>query len=551
MVGIKTTFKVGDKEIEWKSVIKWLLDWAQKQEYEKKAARDSFVTSGKIIFEDIKWAWRREKNKELYAKLYHVASKCGLKKECVSWKESGKVLSDRIAQAKNKGSIGAYIDTFYQKDSDDWKNAYAAFDVEAPEQKERLKKSTGTDETKVVKPGETKVVKPGVTIDRQDKQEYDKRYRERKRQQGCVLGDACKCKGLAEQAMIRAPGKDGFIHTKCLKRTCAECKITGTADDIRSVSPNKPGEFVHKKCLKRTCAECKITGTAEDICMVSPNKPGEFVHKKCLDRTCAKCKITGTARDICMVSPNKPGEFVHKKCLDRTCAECKITGTAKDICLVSPNKPGEFVHPHCLNRTCAECKITGTAKDICMVSPNKPGEFVHRECLKRTCAKCKETGTARDICMVSPNKPGEHVHQKCLKRTCSFCGKKADARTIFRNRRCSTPGNPVFSCRSEACRFQFPFTDPNGCAFCGRKFTCSSISLDSMKRIIARHEMKIKPKRDACSECFWRKFHLHQAAKRDKELERIDKLTKKDMSKLYKKLRKLMLKMKRRHEETS
>ena len=404
MVGIKTTFKVGDKEIEWKSVIKWMLEWAQKQEYEKKDARDSFVNSGKIIFEDIKWAWRREKNKELYAKLYHVASKCGLGKECVSWEKSGKVLSDRIAKAKNKGSIGAYIDTFYQKDSDDWKNAYAAFDLKATEQKEKLKKSKGTDETKVVK--------PGLTI---DKQEYDKRYRERKRQQGCVLGDACKCKGLANEAMILAPGKAGFIHIKCLKRTCAECKITGTAENI---------------------------------------------------------------------------------------------------CMVSPNKPGEFVHPHCL---------------------------------KRTCAKCKETGTAENICLVSPNKPDEHVHRECLKRTCSFCGKKADARTIFRNRRCSTPGNPVFSCRSEACRFQFPFTDPNGCAFCGRKFTCSNISLDSMKRIIARHEMKIKPKRDACSGCFWRKFHLHQAAKRDKELERIDKLTKKDMSKLYEKLRKLMTKMKQRY----
>ena len=435
MVGIKDTFKVGDKRIEWESVIKWMLDWAQKEEYEKKEARDSFVTSEKIIFTDIK-SRERKINKELYAKLHHVASNCGLEKECVLWKKSGKVLNDRIRAAKKKGNIGAYIDAFYQKDSNEWKNAYAAFDLKATEQKEKLKKKTGKDETTVVKV--LVDVKPGET-----KQEYDRRYREAKQEQGCVLGDACKCKGLANELMMRAPSGAGYIHAKCL------------------------------------------------------------------DRTCAKCKERGTAANICMELPKKPGAFVHRECLERTCAECKETGTAKEIC---------------------------------MVSPKKPGEFVHKKCVKRTCAECKETGTAENICMVSPKKPGEFLHAKCVKRTCSFCGKKADARTIYKNRRCSTPGNPVFSCRSEACRFQFPFKDPNGCAFCGSKFTGSVISVDSMKEICARNKMKIKPKpkRDACSGCFWRRFDLDQTAKREEELK---KALKKDMKELYKKLNELVPKM--------
>ena len=402
MVGIKDTFKVGDKRIEWESVIKWMLDWAQKEEYEKKEARDSFVTSEKIIFTDIK-SRERKINKELYAKLHHVASNCGLEKECVLWKKSGKVLSDRIADAKKRGNIGAYIDAFYKKDSVDWKNAYAAFDLKATEQKEKLKKKTGKDETTVVKV--LVDVKPGET-----KQEYDRRYREAKQEQGCVLGDACKCKGLANELMMRAPSGAGYIHAKCL------------------------------------------------------------------------------------------------------------------------------------DRTCAKCKERGTAANICMELPKKPGAFVHRECLERTCAECKETGTAKEICMVSPKKPGEFVHKKCVKRTCSFCGKKADARTIYKNRRCSTPGNPVFSCTSEACRFQFPFKDPNGCAFCGSKFTGSVISVDSMKQICARNKMKIKPKpkRDACSGCFWRRFDLDQTAKREEELK---KALKKDMKELYKKLNELVPKM--------
>jgi len=435
MVGIKDTFKVGDKRIEWESVIKWMLDWAQKEEYEKKEARDSFVTSEKIIFTDIK-SRERKINKELYAKLHHVASNCGLEKECVLWKKSGKVLNDRIRAAKKKGNIGAYIDAFYQKDSNEWKNAYAAFDLKATEQKEKLKKKTGKDETTVVKV--LVDVKPGET-----KQEYDRRYREAKQEQGCVLGDACKCKGLANELMMRAPSGAGYIHAKCL------------------------------------------------------------------DRTCAKCKERGTAANICMELPKKPGAFVHRECLERTCAECKKTGTAKEIC---------------------------------MVSPKKPGEFVHKKCVKRTCAECKETGTAENICMVSPKKPGEFLHAKCVKRTCSFCGKKADARTIYKNRRCSTPGNPVFSCTSEACRFQFPFKDPNGCAFCGSKFTGSVISVDSMKQICARNKMKIKPKpkRDACSGCFWRRFDLDQTAKREEELK---KALKKDMKELYKKLNELVPKM--------
>ena len=435
MVGIKDTFKVGDKRIEWESVIKWMLDWAQKEEYEKKEARDSFVTSEKIIFTDIKSGVRAGRDKEVYAKLHHVASNCGLEKECVSWKKSGKVLSDRIRDAKKKGKIGAYIDAFYQKDSNEWKNAYAAFDLKATEQKEKLKKKTGKDETTVVKV--LVDVKPGET-----KQEYDRRYREAKQEQGCVLGDACKCKGLANELMMRAPSGAGYIHAKCL------------------------------------------------------------------DRTCAKCKERGTAANICMELPKKPGAFVHRECLERTCAECKETGTAKEIC---------------------------------MVSPKKPGEFVHKKCVKRTCAECKETGTAENICMVSPKKPGEFLHAKCVKRTCSFCGKKADARTIYKNRRCSTPGNPVFSCTSEACRFQFPFKDPNGCAFCGSKFTGSVISVDSMKQICARNKMKkVKPKRDACSGCFWRRFDLDQTAKREEELK---KALKKDMKELYKKLNELVPKM--------
>jgi len=179
MVGIKDTFKVGDKRIEWESVIKWMLDWAQKEEYEKKEARDSFVTSEKIIFTDIK-SRERKINKELYAKLHHVASNCGLEKECVLWKKSGKVLNDRIRAAKKKGNIGAYIDAFYQKDSNEWKNAYAAFDLKATEQKEKLKKKTGKDETAVVKV--LVDVKPGET-----KQEYDRRYREAKQNRGVYL----------------------------------------------------------------------------------------------------------------------------------------------------------------------------------------------------------------------------------------------------------------------------------------------------------------------------------------------------------------------------
>ena len=405
MVGIKDTFKVGDKRIEWESVIKWMLDWAQKEEYEKKEARDSFVTSEKIIFTDIKSGVRAGRDKEVYAKLHHVASNCGLEKECVSWKKSGKVLSDRIRDAKKKGKIGAYIDAFYQKDSNEWKNAYAAFDLKATEQKEKLKKKTGKDETTVVKGWVDVKVKPGET-----KQEYDRRYREAKQKQGCILGDACKCKGLANELMMRAPSGAGYIHAKCL------------------------------------------------------------------------------------------------------------------------------------DRTCAKCKERGTAANICMELPKKPGAFVHRECLERTCAECKETGTAKEICMVSPKKPGEFLHAKCVKRTCSFCGKKADARTIYKNRRCSTPRNPVFSCTSEACRFQFPFKDPNGCAFCGSKFTGSVISVDSMKEICARNKMKIKPKpkRDACSGCFWRRFDLDQTAKREEELK---KALKKDMKELYKKLNELVPKM--------
>ena len=373
MVGIKDTCKVGDKIIRWESVIKWMLDWAQKQPHEKKEARDSFVKSEKIIFKDIKIGARKQ-NKELYAKLYHVASNCGLEEECAFYKKSGKVLATRIKDAKKNGRIGAYINKYYQEDSDEWKNAYAVFDSEATAQKEKLKKSRGTDEVEVVK--SLVDVKPGKNI---TKQEYDKILRGAKQKQGCVLGDDCKCKGLVDEDMVRAPDRVGF--------------------------------------------------------------------------------------------------FIHKKCLERTCDACKEKGTALEICLKSPTTPGEF------------------------------------------------------------------VHQKCLERTCSFCGEKADARTIFKNLRCSTPGNPMFACRNEACRFQFPFKDPNGCAFCKRKFTCSVESLDDMEKIWDRHKMKIepKPKRDACRGCFERRFDLDQLAKREEKLE---KILKKDKSELYEKLRKLLPKMK-------
>ena len=371
MVGIKDTCKVGDKIIRWESVIKWMLDWAQKQPHEKKEARDSFVKSEKIIFKEIKFGVRKQ-NKELYAKLYHVASNCGLEEECAFYKKSGKVLATRIHSAKKNGRIGAYINKYYQEDSDEWKNAYAVFDSKATEQKEKLKKSRSTDE--VVK--SLVDVKTGKDIARQ---EYDKILRGAKQKQGCVLGDDCKCKGLVNEIMVGAP--------------------------------------------------------------------------------------------------DRVGSFIHKKCLDRTCDACK------------------------------------------------------------------EKGTAQEICMKSPSTPGENVHKKCLERTCSFCGEKADARTIFKNLRCSTPGNPMFACRNEACRFQFPFKDPNGCAFCKRKFTCSVKSLDDMEKIWDRHKMKIepKPKRDACRGCFERRFDLDQLAKREEKLE---KILKKDKSELYEKLRKLLPKMK-------
>jgi len=406
MVGIKDTFEVGDKIIQWESVIKWMLDWAQKQPHEKKEARDSFVKSEKIIFKDIKFGARKQ-NKELYAKLYHVASNCGLEEECAFYKKSGKVLAERIKDAKKNGRIGAYINKYYEEDSDEWKNAYAVFDSEATAQKAKLKKSRGTDEVEVVK--SLVDVKPGKNI---TQQEYDKILRGAKQKQGCVLGDDCKCKGLVNETMVGAPDRVGF--------------------------------FIHKKCLERTCDACEEKGTALEICLKSPTTPGEFVHKKCLERTCDACKEKGTALEICMESPTTPGKFVHKKCLERTC---------------------------------------------------------------------------------------------------SFCGEKADARTIFKNLRCSTPGNPMFACRNEACRFQFPFKDPNGCAFCKKKFTCSVKSLDDMEKIMDRHKMKIepKPKRDACRGCFERRFDLDQLAKREEKLE---KILKKDKSELYEKLRKLLPKMK-------
>ena len=439
MVGIKDTCKVGDKIIRWESVIKWMLDWAQKQPHEKKEARDSFVKSEKIIFKDIKIGARKQ-NKELYAKLYHVASNCGLEEECAFYKKSGKVLADRIKSAKKEGRIGAYINKYYQEDSDEWKNAYAVFDTEATAQKEKLKKSRGTDEVEVVK--SLVDVKPGKNI---TKQEYDKILRGAKQKQGCVLGDDCKCKGLVNEIMVGAP--------------------------------DRVGSFIHKKCLDRTCDACKEKGTAQEICLKSPTTPGKFVHRKCLERTCDACEEKGTALEICMESLTTPGKFVHKKCVERTCDACE------------------------------------------------------------------EKGTALEICMKSPTTPGENVHQKCLERTCSFCGEKADARTIFKNLRCSTPGNPMFACRNEACRFQFPFKDPNGCAFCKRKFTCSVKSLDDMEKIWDRHKMKIepKPKRDACRGCFERRFDLDQLAKREEKLE---KILKKDKSELYEKLRKLLPKMK-------
>jgi len=406
MVGIKETCRVGDKIIRWESVIKWMLDWAQKQPHEKKEARDSFVKSEKIIFKDIKFGARKQ-NKELYAKLYHVASNCGLEEECAFYKKSGKVLAERIKDAKKNGRIGAYINKYYEEDSDEWKNAYAVFDSEATAQKAKLKKSRGTDEVEVVK--SLVDVKPGKNI---TQQEYDKILRGAKQKQGCVLGDDCKCKGLVNETMVGAPDRVGF-----------------------------------------------------------------FIHKKCLERTCDACEEKGTALEICLKSPTTPGEFVHKKCLERTCDACK------------------------------------------------------------------EKGTALEICMESPTTPGENVHKKCLERTCSFCGEKADARTIFKNLRCSTPGNPMFACRNEACRFQFPFKDPNGCAFCKKKFTCSVKSLDDMEKIMDRHKMKIepKPKRDACRGCFERRFDLDQLAKREEKLE---KILKKDKSELYEKLRKLLPKMK-------
>ena len=472
MVGIKETCRVGDKIIRWESVIKWMLDWAQKQPHEKKEARDSFVKSEKIIFKDIKFGARKQ-NKELYAKLYHVASNCGLEEECAFYKKSGKVLAERIKDAKKNGRIGAYINKYYQEDSDEWKNAYAVFDSEATAQKAKLKKSRGTDEVEVVK--SLVDVKPGKNI---TQQEYDKILRGAKQKQGCVLGDDCKCKGLVNETMVGAPDRVGF--------------------------------FIHKKCLERTCDACEEKGTALEICLKSPTTPGEFVHKKCLERTCDACKEKGTALEICMESPSTPGKFVHRKCLERTCDACKEKGTALEIC---------------------------------MESPTTPGKFVHKKCLERTCDACKEKGTALEICMESPTTPGENVHKKCLERTCSFCGEKADARTIFKNLRCSTPGNPMFACRNEACRFQFPFKDPNGCAFCKKKFTCSVKSLDDMEKIMDRHKMKIepKPKRDACRGCFERRFDLDQLAKREEKLE---KILKKDKSELYEKLRKLLPKMK-------
>ena len=505
MVGIKDTFEVGDKIIQWESVIKWMLDWAQKQPHEKKEARDSFVKSEKIIFKDIK-SGARKQNKELYAKLYHVASNCGLEEECAFYKKSGKVLAERIRVAKKRGRIGAYINQYYQEDSDEWKNAYAVFDSEATAQKDKLKKSRGTDEVEVVK--SLVDVKPGKDVTRQ---EYDKILRGAKQKQGCVLGDDCKCKGLVNEDMVRAP--------------------------------DRVGSFIHKKCLDRTCDACKEKGTALEICMKSPTTPGKFVHRKCLERTCDACEEKGTALEICMESPSTPGKFVHGKCLDRTCDACKEKGTAKEICMESPTTPGEFVHGKCLERTCDVCKEKGTALEICMESPSTPGENVHKKCLERTCDACKEKGTALEICMKSPTTPGENVHRKCFERTCSFCGEKADARTIFKNLRCSTPGNPMFACRNEACRFQFPFKDPNGCAFCKKKFTCSVKSLDDMEKIMDRHKMKIepKPKRDACRGCFERRFDLDQLAKREEKLE---KILKKDKSELYEKLRKLLPKMK-------
>ena len=246
MVGIKDTFTVGDKIIRWESVIKWMLDWAQKQPHEKKEARDSFVKSKKI-FKDIKIGARKQ-NKELYAKLYHVASNCGLEEECAFYKKSGKVLATRIQTAKEEGRIGAYINKYYQEDSDEWKNAYAVFDSEATAQKEKLKKSRGTDE--VVK--SLVHVKPGKNI---TSQEYDKSYREAK---------------------------------KCLERTCDACKEKGTALEICMESPSTPGENVHPQCVERTCElgqYCKVIpggqGTKSDVCVPSLTSPGEYRHRLC------------------------------------------------------------------------------------------------------------------------------------------------------------------------------------------------------------------------------------------------------------------------------
>ena len=68
-------------------------------------------------------------------------------------------------------------------------------------------------------------------------------------------------------------------------------------------------------------------------------------------------------------------------------------------------------------------------------------------------------------------------------------------------------------------------------------------SLDDMKKTWDRNKMKIEPKpnRDACRFCFERRFDLDQTAKREEKLE---KILKKDKSKLYEKLRKLLPKMK-------
>ena len=134
MVGIKETCRVGDKIIRWESVIKWMLDWAQKQPHEKKEARDSFVKSEKIIFKDIK-SGARKQNKELYAKLYHVASNCGLEEECAFYKKSGKVLAERIKDAKKNGRIGVYINKYYQEDSDEWKTRTRCLTQRRPHRK--------------------------------------------------------------------------------------------------------------------------------------------------------------------------------------------------------------------------------------------------------------------------------------------------------------------------------------------------------------------------------------------------------------------------------